>query len=249
LNRDKFSAIAHTGMRFFNPLSLSKVERVFAQLDLGPGDRAIDFGCGSAEMLLMLSERFGVEAVGVERSAAALAAARHNASQRLGSRLTLHEADARDFTEGMGTFALAMAVGAGDLQADAQGLEANLRTLAHWVRPGGAVLVGEGYWRRPPSAPYLDALGTTPEEMLTHAGNVAAGEAAGLVPLLAVVASEDEWDAYEWGYSANIERYALTHPEDPDVPAMRERIRAWRRLYLAEGRETLGFGLYLFVRT
>jgi len=40
----------------------------------------------------------------------------------------------------------------------------------------------------------------------------------------------------------------IERPEDPDVPAMLERIRRWRDGYLHWGRETLGFGVYLFHR-
>jgi hypothetical protein len=66
--------------------------------------------------------------------------------------------------------------------------------------------------------------------------------------LHAFVASPDEWDEYEWKYSRSIERYALEQPQDPDVPAMLERIRRWRDGYLRWGRDTLGFGVYLFHR-
>ena len=62
------------------------------------------------------------------------------------------------------------------------------------------------------------------------------------------MASPDEWDEYEWKYSRSIERYALEQPGDPDVPAMLERIRRWRDGYLRWGRDTLGFGVYLFHR-
>lgn len=248
MNREKFSAIAHQGMRFHNPLSAPKIDALLAELTLDPEDRAVDFGCGNAEMLLMLIERFGASAVGVERSAPAIAAARENAQGRDRGRLTLHMGEAHTLEAPRGTFAVAMAVGAGRLDPAQPDLAGSLRALADWVRPGGFVVLGEGYWRKPPSPTYLEGLGATPDEMLTHAGNVAAGEAAGLIPLKALVASDDEWDAYEWGYGANVERYALAHPDDPDVPAMRDRIRAWRRLYLSEGRDTLGFGLYLLVR-
>ncbi|HEX4205805.1 MAG TPA: hypothetical protein VHZ51_16720 [Ktedonobacteraceae bacterium] len=44
----------------------------------------------------------------------------------------------------------------------------------------------------------------------------------------------------------NIEHYAREMPEDPAVPGLLERIRSWRDLYLRWGRDTLGFGLYLF---
>ena len=67
-----------------------------------------------------------------------------------------------------------------------------------------------------------------------------AGIDAGLIPMHAATANLDEWDEYEWKYCRSIERYAREQPEDPDVPAMLERIRKWRDAYLRWGRDTLG---------
>ena len=49
-------------------------------------------------------------------------------------------------------------------------------------------------------------------------------------------------------YSRSIERYAGEQPDDPDVPEMLKRSRRWRDSYLRWGRDTLGFGVYLFHR-
>ena len=82
--------------------------------------------------------------------------------------------------------------------------------------------------------------------MGSHEDNVLRAAQLGMTPLWACVASEDDWDEYEWQYSHSIEDYVLQNPNDPDSPAMRERIRKWRNATLKWGRETLGFGLYLF---
>jgi hypothetical protein len=124
------------------------------------------------------------------------------------------------------------------------GICSRLRT---WTKAGGYVLVGEGYWRRRPHPKYLAFLGDEPS-YLDHAGNVKAGIDAGLIPVHAMTASEDEWDEYEWKYSRSIERYAGEQPDDPDVPDMLDHVRRWRDAYLRWGRDTLGFGLYLFYR-
>jgi hypothetical protein len=128
----------------------------------------------------------------------------------------------------------------------AGGVAAICATLAQWTRPGGHVLIGDGFWARVPAPEYLAHLEATVDEFRDHRGNVRAGVDAGLIPLHAVVASPDEWDDYEWKYSRSIERYAVEQPADPDVPAMLERIRRWRDAYLRWGRDTLGFGIYLF---
>ena len=44
------------------------------------------------------------------------------------------------------------------------------------VEPGGQVLLGEGYWRRPPTEEYLDALGgATADELADYGGLMRAG--------------------------------------------------------------------------
>ena len=49
-------------------------------------------------------------------------------------------------------------------------------------------------------------------------------------------------------YSRAIERYVAEQPDDADGPAMLERVRRWRDGYLRWGRDTLGFGVYLYYR-
>jgi len=126
------------------------------------------------------------------------------------------------------------------------GYRQTLRALSHVVRRGGQILVGEGYWRKDPEAGYLQALGATRAEFHDHAGNVAVAVEEGLVPLYSTVSTGDEWDRYEGLYLRAVERYVASHPEDPDTPALRDHIRRWRDAYLKWGRDTLGFGMYLF---
>lgn len=84
--------------------------------------------------------------------------------------------------------------------------------------------------------------------MRSHAQNVRLAREQGFVPLHAITASDDEWDDYEWALTRAIQDWAVANPSDPDVPPALARTRGWNELYLAHGRETLGFGLYLFRR-
>ena len=122
--------------------------------------------------------------------------------------------------------------------------------LRELVRPGGEVLLGEGYWRRPPSAEYLDALGgASADELPDYSGLMRAAEEAGLTPLHSSVASEADWDRYEWRLILNAERWAAAHPADPGAEVLRERARhARERMTMPDGRETLGFALVLLRR-
>ncbi|MEP6678801.1 MAG: methyltransferase domain-containing protein [Betaproteobacteria bacterium] len=246
LNRQKFSAIAHRDHDYMNPISATKVERLLDLLPLEESSRVLDLGCGRAELSLRIIERFGATVVAVDNSSIMLDAARERAEWTGAlAKLHLDDVDIRDFQADPETFHLSAMLGGGGIGGGIAGICKQLKT---WTRPGGYVLVGEGYWRARPPADYLALLGGTESEFLDHRGNVQAGIEAGLVPMHASTASQDEWDDYEWKYCRSIERYASEQPDDPDVPGMLERIRKWRDGYLRWGRDTLGFGLYLFYR-
>jgi len=126
------------------------------------------------------------------------------------------------------------------------GLRPTLARLREWTRPGGWIVVGDGFWKRPPGPEYLRVLNATPGELLTDPGNAAVGEELGLRLGGQWSSSAEEWDAFEDAYSDGIESYAQASPDDLDVPEMLVRIRTWRHGYLTRGRETLGFGIYAF---
>ncbi|HEX8102497.1 MAG TPA: hypothetical protein VF533_07795, partial [Solirubrobacteraceae bacterium] len=129
------------------------------------------------------------------------------------------------------------------------GLAPTIARLAELTRPGGWVLVGDGYWRRPPEAPYLEALGAAADELPDYAALVRAGEAAGLRSVSVLAATQEEWDAYEWTLIGNGERRLAAAPDDPLAGALRGWVDAARDRYLAPGgRDTLGFAIVLYRR-
>jgi ubiquinone/menaquinone biosynthesis C-methylase UbiE len=240
----RFSTIAHREHVFCNPLDPEALDRLLAGLDLGPGARVLDVGCGKGEILVRLMERYGVDAVGVDTNGDFLAELRRRAARRAtAGELALHEMDFAEFSYDPASFDLAMCVGATHACG---GYIRTLNALIRAATPGGLVLIGDGFWRREPDAEYLAVLGAARDEYTDHDGNVAAGTARGLIPLESITSSEADWDRYEDLYASEIERFARDHPDDPDREAMLKRIRRWRGAYQRWGRSTLGFGLYLF---
>jgi ubiquinone/menaquinone biosynthesis C-methylase UbiE len=243
----KLSLVAHSTHHFSSPVSPEMLDRVLALSGIEHGWRVTDLGCGPASMALHLAERHGVQVEAVDRSAIMLDLARARAAEHpAGKRLTFRQAESADWLTDAEPCDLLMVVGAGLLVPDAADNAAQLKALAAKLRPGGRLLWGETFWKAEPSAVFRAGLGPTGALYAAHADYVAAGEAAGLTPLYAAASSEQDWDEYVWRYSTAVETYAAQRPDDAAAQAMRARIEAWRRLYLAEGRRVMGFGLYLF---
>lgn len=256
--RRRFSTIAHADHLFMSPLAEEKVERVLAAMRPGAGHRVVDIGCGSGEMLIRLIEMsargastgdLAADGLGIDRNEAVIEIARRRARER-SSRVAetcieWRVGDASPLAHAGQSFDAAMCIGASGALG---GFRSALGALRRIVRHGGCIVIGEGFWRKPPHPEYLAALGASVDDMLSHGGNVEAAVASGWTPIYAVVSSDDEWDHYEGLYIGAMERWLAANSADPDHAVFADRIRGWRTAYLRWGRATLGFGVYVLRR-
>ena len=152
----------------------------------------------------------------------------------------------REYAPEPGAFDLVVSTGGVSFRG---GVGGTLAVLSGYVASGGKLLFGEGYWREEPTAEYLVALGAAREELKDYEGTIEAAVEAGLDLKRAVTSSVDDWDAYEDAWARNGERYAEAHEGEEGVAELREWIANGRARYRElGGRETLGFGLFLFER-
>jgi len=121
-----------------------------------------------------------------------------------------------------------------------------LEALIRIVKPGGSVIVGEPYWLQEPLQDYLEASGVAREDFGSHFSNAEAGEQRGLDLVHTIVSSKDDWDRYEGLQWYAMAEYARTHPDDPDLAELDERVGKARVAYLRWGRDTLGWAIYIF---
>jgi SAM-dependent methyltransferase len=240
--RFRFSAIAHAGMALMNPLSGTTLNEAIDEMRLPGGARVLDLGCGKAEALRRVVERYDAHGVGVDVSPFALSEARAASMELRHGTLQLVEGNALEYQSDV-PFDAVMALGPG-WEHDTFG--ALIRQAYPHAAPGGLLLLADGFWRTGPTDEYLALLGATRDEMGSHSENVRAGIELGLTPLWAATATQRDWDRYEWRHLSAVERWAVEHEADPQRSAFLQRARAERDRYLAGGRDQLGFGLYLF---
>jgi cyclopropane fatty-acyl-phospholipid synthase-like methyltransferase len=244
MNKSRFSSIAHGGLPLWNPIAVGHLQQYVSQLALPENGAVLDIGCGRGHVLNLVLARHPVRAIGVDSSNYAMAhAARDLAALVAAGRLVLVERafDVRDYDPS--TSDLVVCIGATHAIGD---YRETLRVAGRILKPDGLLLVGEGYWKRAPDAEYLAFLQMSSDEHSTHQGNQSACSDEGFDLVSCSECGQSEWDAYEDQYAANVEEFVRANPHDPDAEAMLERIRPWREAYLRRGRDTLGFGLYLF---
>jgi SAM-dependent methyltransferase len=231
------------------PLSAEKAQRMISLFDLPSNAQVLDIGCGSGEFLLRVLETYtSAIGLGVDKQESCIAQAQARQAGRVSpERCSFEALDIQALPLTANGQALLICMGAS--QAFGSGDAAYTHLLAqslHILRPGGLVLIGEGYWKDTPSREYLHLIGEPTGIYRDHKGNIILAEEAGLIPLYATTSNSDEWDDFEWSHRMRIEKAAAQAPEDPEMREKREQSRIWRNGYLRWGRNTMGFGFYLF---
>lgn len=239
----RFTTIAHASHDFCNPLGAATLDRFVERLELAPGARVLDAGCGKGELLIRVLARWPeTHGVGVDLNPAFLANARRRATGRVPhDAIEWIERRVEDVPLPENGFDLTICIGSAHVFGD---LAAALAALHRLTRPGGRSLIGHGYWQREPDAEYLASFGATADELTTHAANLDACRTAGWEVLDSAPSTAQDWDAYESAYSRNLEHWAAAHPADPDHDAFVARSRNWFRSYQRWGHDTMGFALY-----
>ncbi|KQX81500.1 MULTISPECIES: SAM-dependent methyltransferase [Streptomyces] len=237
--RTLMSAPGNDHLTWNTPLSEEHAARLIAACAPAPGARIADFGSGWGELLMRLVEAApGSTGDGVETDPEAVARGRRLAGERgLTGRVRFHEVPAAEYP-GAG---YDLAVSIGSAHAWPGGTPEALEALRAAVRPGGRILLGDGFWEREPSAAALEGLGAEPGDFGTLLGLVRRAEAAGLRALQVTVADQREWDLFE--SAANIgrgERWALAHPGHPLQADVTAAVDARRTGYYGGYRGTLG---------
>lgn len=237
-------------MSFNVPLSSERANRLIDVAPVGEGGRVLDAGCGEGDFLVRCLEKTKAEGVGIDIDSSLLNKAKELASKAIPElSCTFRKGDLTKTPLKANSYDLAICLGASHAFGVGEEAFPNcLQRLIKTVKPGGLLLIGEGYWKQKPDPEYLKLIGDPVGIYRDHEGNIAFGERLGLVPLYAATSGVEEWDAFENAFQKKIHTLVKEQPGDPDNQAKLERNREWREGYEKWGRTTMGFGFYVFLK-
>ncbi len=114
-----------------------ETDLVMSYLDIRPGMKVLDLGCGTGNFSIKLAEK-GCQVLGVDISQEMLAIAREKAEAK-GLAIDFRQMDLMDLNLNDGEFDLALTVTAFEFIEDIEGA---FREIYRTVRPGGRILIG-----------------------------------------------------------------------------------------------------------
>ncbi|MEU8529445.1 class I SAM-dependent methyltransferase [Streptomyces sp. NPDC048629] len=216
-------------LTFHGPLSESRATRMIERLAAASPATVLDIGCGWGELLLRTLEAApGSTGVGIDINAEDLARGRLVAKERgLANRVEFVEESALGTTRGPVDAILCL--GSSQALCD-PGLPhdpaAALRELRRLVRPGGRVVLGEGFWERTPTDDELARMwpGATAADHFLLPELVDLAIEAGFRPAWIETAGREEWEEFESGYRYDTEVWLAAHPDHPLADETRARV-------------------------
>ncbi|MEU6985275.1 class I SAM-dependent methyltransferase [Streptomyces sp. NPDC046324] len=232
-------------LTFHGPLSESRATRMIARVADASPATVLDIGCGWGELLLRVLEAVpGASGVGLDISAEDLARGRALAKERgLADRVAFVEESALGTTRGPVDAILCL--GSSQALCDPEQPHdpaAALRELRRLVRPGGRVVLGEGFWERAPTDEELAGMwpGAHTGDHLRLGALVDLAVETGFRPAWIETASREEWEEFESGYRHDTEVWLAAHPGHPLAVETRDRVDRQRSSWLNGYRGILG---------
>lgn len=199
------SEALHHSMNICSPMTGADLDAVLGCLDLGPGDRMLDVGCGHGELLIRAAERIAVDATGLDLSPWVLVRAIEESRKRdITGSLSWWLGDGKDLPRDH--WDALTCLGASWIW---NGFSGTATAAAARSRPGGVVAIGDLVLKR----------GCDPAAIAARYGRVLTLDEqrgilreAGFDPFDRIVASDTAFDGYEARVARSAGEYARLHP-------------------------------------
>ncbi|QES04719.1 class I SAM-dependent methyltransferase [Streptomyces venezuelae] len=232
-------------LTFHGPLSEQRATRMIERLVAGRPADVLDIGCGWGELLLrILDAAPEAKGIGLDINAEDLARGRALAETRgLADRVEFVEESALGTQRGPVDAILCL--GSSQALCDPEQPHdpaAALRELRRLTRPGGRVVLGEGFWQQEPTEEELAGMwpGAHAGEHLGLGALVDLAIEAGFRPAWIETASVEEWEEFESGYRYETEVWLAANPDHPLAAETRERVDRQRSTWVNGYRRVLG---------
>lgn len=229
--------------RLHNPITSEKLATLGAALRLESGDRVLDLGSGSGEMLCTWARDHGIVGVGIDMSRLFTERAKLRAEELgVADRVEFIHGDAAGYVSDE-KVDVAACVGASWI---AGGVAGTIELLARSLRSGGIILIGEPFWRQlPPTEEVAQGcLAHSLSDFLMLPDLLASFDLLGYDVVEMVLANQDSWDRYEAAKWLTMRRWLEANPEDEIAQDVRAKLTSEPKRYAAYTREYLGWGVF-----
>lgn len=243
----RFFTISESAHRIHNPFTPEKLAVLGSALRMEQGTRVLDLGSGSGEMLCTWARDHAINGTGVDMSVLFTRQARLRAEELgVSDHVDFIHADAAGFVslEKVGVAACLGATWIGG------GVSGTVELLERSLLPGGIILIGEPYWRQPPSTDVIARGGLTGSvsDFLLLPELLASFGRYGYDVVEMVLADQECWDRYEAQRWFTMRRWLDANPDDEMAGEIRSKLDSEPGRHAAYTREYLGWGVFALMR-